>query len=215
MKYYLKVMEDPYRGENAIYLTGGPKPTEHYFTGSVWGITLAHDVLEHTNGIRAIGTIEDEIQAYGAMQYVRGDFVDFGSWGYSGMERLGQELADFINREVRYIRPQGVPDWDCVLEEIAAAAAAEIPQRMEMEDDWLNLKTLKLRIRNHLAAGYNRAERRYGCRMKAWDMFQEIRDTFDSVIQPNLKEGNRWRLETNFDTGDVKFFRTQYAWGYQ
>jgi hypothetical protein len=36
------------------------------------GLQIAHDILEHQNGIRAIGSIGDELQALGGIWYVRG-----------------------------------------------------------------------------------------------------------------------------------------------
>lgn len=37
------------------------------------GFTIAHDLFEHINGPQYIGTIDDELQALGALWYVRGE----------------------------------------------------------------------------------------------------------------------------------------------
>jgi len=47
-------------------------PRDETTNAATDGVLLAHDVVEHVNGPRLIGTIDDELEALGAVWYVRG-----------------------------------------------------------------------------------------------------------------------------------------------
>lgn len=69
------------------------------------GALLAHDLLEHVNGIEAIGTVHDELTALGAYWYVRGQHgqVNGEDRTIDPIEPLSREVA----RQIGLCTPYG------------------------------------------------------------------------------------------------------------
>lgn len=73
--YLLDVKQDGQSGELGFVLRGIPFNTD-LFMASTDGVLLAHDIMEHVNGLESIGTVEDECQALGGIWWVRGQYGD-------------------------------------------------------------------------------------------------------------------------------------------
>ena len=68
MRYVrLQVAEDQLSGELGLKIKG-MRATEGMAMGS--GLLVAHDLLEHQNGLRAIGSVGDELEALGGIWHV-------------------------------------------------------------------------------------------------------------------------------------------------
>lgn len=61
-------------GELGFYVHGTPR-THGMFTGTS-GVLVAHDLIEHVNGLGMIGSVGDELMALGAIWKVRGQWGD-------------------------------------------------------------------------------------------------------------------------------------------
>lgn len=64
-KYSIEIVHSEEFGELAMFIQGMRKTTFMYESQS--GMTIAHDILEHVNGLNQIGGFEDELQAIGAI----------------------------------------------------------------------------------------------------------------------------------------------------
>jgi hypothetical protein len=65
------------------------------------GVTIAHDLLEHVNGPEHIGTIDDELEALGAIWYVRGQFDDLSRDGRGSHYTTHENIAADVVRMFR------------------------------------------------------------------------------------------------------------------
>lgn len=72
MKYELQARRDDSTGELGLALAAVDIPDQPMV--DVDGINIAHDIVEHVNGFARIGTIADELEALGAIWYVRGQW---------------------------------------------------------------------------------------------------------------------------------------------
>lgn len=60
------------------------------------GLQIAHDLIEHVNGVHLIGTIDDELEALGATWYVRGQHCDMRRDGYNSYDPQADLAADLV-----------------------------------------------------------------------------------------------------------------------
>jgi hypothetical protein len=65
------------------------------------GLLIAHDIVEHVNGPRHIGTIDDEFQALGAIWYVRGQHNDIRRDGFGGRYSPEENISADVTRMFR------------------------------------------------------------------------------------------------------------------
>lgn len=69
-----------------------------FTTAANEGRLIAHDLLEHQQGARAIGSLDDELIALGGVWYIRGQFSDLSRDGfgsrYSAEESVGFDIAN-------------------------------------------------------------------------------------------------------------------------
>lgn len=72
----LTVKEDPVTGEAGLVLDGVRPPDDQPVVDGGRGIQIAHDLIEHCHGLTQIGDLQDELEALGAIWYVRGRHDD-------------------------------------------------------------------------------------------------------------------------------------------
>jgi hypothetical protein len=72
----LLTAEDSETGLTGLIVKGLPRPMNGTTNTATEGLLIAHDLIEHVNGVQHIGTINDELEALGAMWYVRGQHGD-------------------------------------------------------------------------------------------------------------------------------------------
>jgi hypothetical protein len=64
-------------------------------------LLIAHDLIEHQNGVAAIGSIDDELEALGAIWYVRGQHGELRRDGTGGAYTLHENVASDVTRMFR------------------------------------------------------------------------------------------------------------------
>lgn len=79
-----------------------------FLTPSDDGANLAHDLLEHQNGTRAIGTTHDELVALGAFWFVRGQFRQFNSGDQHSAAKILQGWSDAVRTQVEVTLASGM-----------------------------------------------------------------------------------------------------------
>jgi hypothetical protein len=159
------------------------------------GFGVAHDVMEHTDLIS--GSLEEEMLAFGAMLYIRGE----GGWWWDSMNssiasNMRGDIAQF-SRDVFYQKDYGCVlgkpkrtlridhEWD--IEEIVRQAWRALRDEFEYEaEDWRAFQHYNPDYRKRLAGwirrGYQECVRRYKGH-KAYhlcDVFREITQKVDS-----------------------------------
>jgi hypothetical protein len=218
-KVVLVAQMDRDMGEIGLCLEGMRIP-DGEVNSATEGLLIAHDIIEHVNGAEQIGSIDDELEALGAIWFVRGQFNDLsrdkrGSF-YSVEENIASDVirmfrdhwdgGQYVDTRKRYTRPLES------MHESAIDGILEFAQRdykKELSDTDLTGVTAAWRAYKHAArhrmrAGFRKAARKWakvgGARMANcafWDIAE--------AVQPYAKrpefEGMRYELTYSIERG--------------
>lgn len=177
------------------------------------GRLIAHDIIEHVNGLQSIGSVDDEIEAMGAAWYVRGQYCDLSRDGYGSLftpeESIGRDIANLgetYHRGVRFRTP--VPrthssDMDCAFEEIIKCGMSDLRSELRSQNepiDYSRLTDYKTAVMHYMRQGYRKAKKRYGSSMKANSMFWNIAQAVEPYAKHAELEGQKFRLSYDRST---------------
>ena len=136
----LEAFQDPEHGEIGLRVQGAPEGAN----AALDGLTIAHDIVEHVNGIKEIGSIDDELEALGAIWFARGQFADLRRNGTGSAHTPHQNIASdivgmfrdhyygaYVN--LKPLQTQRLEEYDDDLERIIAEALKTT--RAEIDDD--------------------------------------------------------------------------------
>lgn len=164
-------------------------PPDLSFSVAHSGTLIAHDIIEHQRGIKNIGTIWDEVIAFGAIWYTRGQFGEVNSNHRSPEEATGWEIGDFCvaddlgpytgsQFEKLSLKRHEADDYS-ELGYIAEAAVKYIRKHASEEYDERCLTYMK----PLLARGFQMANRKYRCPLKANNLFKQIQRVLDDFFK--------------------------------
>lgn len=180
------------------------------------GLLIAHDLLEHQNGIELMGTIDDELEALGGIWFVRGQWGDLNRDGtgayYTIHENIGSDISrmfrDFfygapVNTSPLRTRPC---DEDADFEEIIRCAVKDMPG--EVEEDVKDEAELAEKVRLYTAIclprmriGFRKAQRKWRQYrpVLANTLFWEIAGAVDPCCKHAEVEGQEFELRFGID----------------
>lgn len=191
---YLRIQSitDDVTGELGFNIKGNNLSNDGQYFVSGDGLLIAHDIIEHQQGIDKIGvTLEDEIIAFGGIIYTRGMTGNLGSPMLRPEESLGIELADFFRyyNDIKITTKHYPKKWDyeelCEFDFIFDTVNKmkkilnenSYEEYYSEEDNKKELLNPYIEwIRHHLKYGVYLAHKRYGCNYKAMTMFKCIQD---------------------------------------
>jgi hypothetical protein len=174
------------------------------------GTLTAHDVLEHVNGPRAIGTIDDELEAMGAAWYVRGQHGrirrDYG--GFNGphadiaadVSRMAVEFLNGAHVAVAAIPRTRACDADADIDDILTRA--EESARAECRHDAAPYDGERLALyfkaaRARMRLGYRKAARKYRD-VNVCALFWHVADAVGRAVKSgDLFAGAEFRLHVD------------------
>jgi hypothetical protein len=156
------------------------------------GTLVAHDLLEHQNGVHAIGPIDDELEALGGVWQVRGRWGDMVS-AHPSRFSAEENIASDIIRMARDLDGAGwwprigkyrtrAHDEDEAFECILQYAREGIPKELDGEE--MQDFPLEAYLENALhlmRRGYRKAERRFGERFQGINLFKAIKDAVNGA----------------------------------
>ena len=176
------------------------------------GYILAHDLLDHQNGISGIGSIADEMQAFGGMWFSRGQR---GQTRKDDLHTPHANMAsDFMSMAM--LHQQGVPirstqsksklvDFEQDIQDIIDLGVEQLKSEMSYGDVPLDFSKLKQYCKEwaiNMRAGYWKAKRRFKDNINfANSLFWQIADAVDRNL-PEF-EGQEFRL--SYDRNNVTF----------
>ena len=175
------------------------------------GLLIAHDLLEHQNGLAAIGGIGDELEALGGIWYVRGQHGDMNRKNPFNIHSAETHIASDVMNLARYFS-SGIPlrvrvpntrrhDHDDAFSEIVEIARKNT--RAEFNDDEVAEKMAYLNewgywrdVIHLLRVGFNKAHNRFERRGRwlANSTFWAIAEAVDAVLPIVEWEGIEFRL---------------------
>lgn len=173
------------------------------------GALLTHDLLEHINGFGEMGTIEDEIEALGALFFVRGqDFriEDKGNSMHSSEHIIARDIQNILTQDIeKPVRCIRESNWDVCIAEI-------IRELDKVIDSDIKTPELYKSIATYLTRGYNKAKRKYENVYSMSNAFWNLANRIDRYLQFCSYEGQEFILKydlanntssfTDADTGE-------------
>lgn len=195
--------------------------TTNAAVGSEGGVMIAHDLIEHVNGAGLIGTIDDELEALGAIWFVRGQFEDLNRYRdsiYSAHENISSDVArmfrDFVEggQYVDLSPPrtracEADDDLNEILEDATRSWHEDMYETEKGRAAWPQYRAACLA---RMRIGYRKARAKYKSAREANNLFWAIADAVNPCTR-NAYEGARCELRYGFEGGNaVAYCEPQY-----
>lgn len=193
------------------------------FAADRTGIMVAHDLLEHVNGAREIGSVWDELEALGALCFVRGQFGDmlnganhhplwynlsgditrmFAEWRMAGCYEGPAIPRSYVLREWDWLEDQWAQAIARAVKDIPSEDSESFSEECRVygespENARADLKRYAVFALERMRVGFRKARRRYRIigAQGAFDQFRAIRDAVKEAISENeLYEGAEFIL---------------------
>jgi hypothetical protein len=179
-------------------------------SGGMWaqdGYTVAHDTVEHINGLDRIGEIEDELEAFGAVWYIRGQF---GDAPYAGTRPSSDDIfdshivADVLISEMVRMGHEWLANKSVytVRKPMEGAAVHELCRLVDEVGRRSRCTNFRDYLRMAIAAlhnGYRKAEVQHPNAIKANQLFWAVAKAADDAILEIRSEGEYYRLRYGYD----------------
>lgn len=190
------------------------------------GELIAHDLIEHVNGIKNIGGIDDELEALGAIWYVRGQHGQLRRDNRGSFYTIEENISSDITRMFRdYVMGQYVntnyskgkrPVYDDNNLKEIIECAKNSKWRAEFNDEDQVSQTqfdtfLKISLRR-MRVGYSKARRKYEKHSQfcANNIFWNIVDALKPYCKPEY-EGQQFTLRYNATSAHCEeYFEAEY-----
>lgn len=213
-EYFLTAKECEHVGEvgitfNSLNIEDAPFVA---FNGTI----VAHDIIEHVNGIEHIGTVSDEFQALGGVIFTRLDMHRVTE--QSLMNALLSLISRIYDGIGPFIPPQPETDDDNVFEWIIAVFRELV--KIELSDEKLEFFPMEEfcdQALQGMRLGYTKQKERFKSKYDACETFIKIEDAINSyfklpseysygasmLLTPEY-EGQEFILTVINDEGDIK-----------
>lgn len=213
---YLVAGRDEMTGELGLFIEG-MRRSHIELNAATDGALIAHDIIEHVNGLDAIGSINDELEALGAIWYVRGQHGDISRDPRRNIYSPEVNIASDVTRMfVDYMNGVSMPAVkghsypvtdDEALQAILTICDRDAPReasgmsdgnfgvisdsRIRKEWKWYRKQALML-----MRAGYRKARRKWEPRGRfaANSQFWNIAEAVQPFVKPEY-EGARYVLK--------------------
>jgi hypothetical protein len=216
----LEAFED-WTGEVGLGVEGVSRSEEDEMSAAREGMLIAHDLIEHVNGVRAIGSIDDELEAMGAIWYVRGQHGDMRRDQYAGYHTPESSMAADLSRMFseyvhgkcmnRHVPRTRACDWDDDLRDCLQRAKDDAHAELKYQIDadqlseamsmWPFYERAALAL---MRTGLRKVARRFK-RIDANGLFWLIA----GAVQPYCKSPEEWqRFELTYGERNGRLFAT-------
>lgn len=181
------------------------------------GLIIAHDIIEHQQGLKSIGTLEDELIALGGIVYVRGQTGEL-----SGFMTAEQNIAYDIERMFEYFRgakpykkyPKRMTNEDYyeldMIDDICQKAKVMIADSDDYSEHMEYIKEYIEWTKNLMIYGVYLAQKRFGCEHEALKMFKDI----EIAVNKHLPEyeGQEFILGYSRRYATMREVEDEYEW---
>ena len=188
------------------------------------GATIAHDLLEHVNGVQHIGSIDDELEALGALWFTRGQFNDLRRDGRVSYHSVYENVAADVCRMFRdhveggaYVAPDAPRTRACdaddefndVLECADRGWRGEFYDPSEGAHAWPAYRAVCL---SRLRIGFRKARRKYKDARDANSLFWAVANAVDRYAHNVEFEGAEYKLIYGFHRDGRTFAHCEEAY---
>jgi hypothetical protein len=170
-------------------------------------VLLAHDIVEHQNGLASIGPIWDELEAMGGIWHARGQWGDMMTPSQhspqvncaSDITRMARDLVNAVSprdfdtlRRAPVTRPS-LYDEDFL--EILDIARRDIPAEIEDLETDFDVEEYLADALGRMRIGFRKCERRFSySRFASYEQFKAISEAVKAAAPDIEFEGQRFRL---------------------
>ena len=204
----LDVFRDEMTGETGLGIKGLRR--DESINAAREGALIAHDLIEHVNGVSEIGSIDDEMEALGAIWYVRGqhdDLVRSRTSIYSAEQNIASDFVRMFRdhiygQHVSYVKFRTKAcDHDEAFNVILDHSEREYLDEIDYEDKkramrcWYDYREVCL---HRMRIGYRKAYARWERKgpMAANQQFWAIAEAVNEAIRfHELYEGAEFNLQ--------------------
>jgi hypothetical protein len=194
-------------GTLGLMLARAPRRYETNSASS--GLLLAHDIIEHQNGVERLGEIDDELEALGAIWITRGQFGDLSRNGAGSAYSTETNIASDVTRMgVDVIHGAYFPaeqprtrehSHDGAFRSIIEIARQDIPKELNSDEtldhDQIAARDRYLGAALHLMRrGARKCARRFPGQFTANSQFWAIAEAVEPFCKPDY-EGARYLLD--------------------
>lgn len=170
------------------------------------GALIAHDLIEHINGLKAIGSIDDELEALGAVWFVRGQFGELRRRQFAYRDVCESIGYDVMNLGMIYMRKVGfrnpAPDTragheETTFQEILRHGKDTLIRELECNDDEIDHDRMAEYFDDaihYIRTGYRKARKKYGEGYAINNVFWNIADAVDPHAKSCEFEGQLFEL---------------------
>ena len=194
--------EDNETGELGLIIKG--MRVTNYPSVASTGLLIAHDLLEHQNGISAIGSISDELEALGGVWFVRGQHYDMdrGKPAYHTPEtHLASDVSNMAELVCNGVPIRGFSKktykhfQDDAFIEIIELGRESYKSEMDCyeDSDFDPLNDYFSYCLHAMRKGYRKAEKRFN-RVNANTLFWDIAGAVDPYASNVDYENQEFRL---------------------
>lgn len=204
----LEAFKDESTGEIGLGVVGMPR--DETINAVTDGLGIAHDLLEHVNGPEHIGTIDDELEALGALWYVRGQHGQLRRDGVGSFYSIEENIASDVTRmfrdhidggaHINFNLPRTRPcDADEALDTVLDCSAEQYLSEIsdEAKDEavkvWPQYRALCLA---RMRTGFRKVSRKWACkgRLAANHQFWAIAEAVSPYARRPEFEGQQFQL---------------------
>lgn len=216
----LIAVSDDYDSKPGLIIKGTPSFDE--LMADRDGSLIAHDLLEHQNGLKNMGPVWDELEALGGVWYCRGQWGDLGT---PSMWSPAQNVASDVQRMLiqwtcedrEYCGPGGLSvgsrpfDYDEDFNAIIDIARNMIGR--EHGDEYKEQLAVYLTLALHrMRSGFRKAKRRFerdaASRFNGNSLFAAVKEACQQAVKHIDYEGQEFRL--SYGNGEA---RVVEIWG--
>lgn len=219
MKYIrLIATSDEYDNEPGLIIKGTPNVDGMMADRD--GLLVAHDLIEHQNGSKHIGTVWDELEALGGIWHARGRWGDMMAKhgnAYSPAQNVASDLVrmfpewsyDAMPPREHRLKATRAHDHDEDFLEIIAIAREDIPKEYGGFDEALNPDEMERYLSealHRMRTGFRKATRRFGERFGSNNQMRAIKDAVSSVAKHIEFEGQEFILSYGNGEAEIREF---------
>lgn len=161
------------------------------------GGLIAHDLLEHQNGLSRIGDPADEVEAMGGMWFVRGQHGYLNERSiYSPAQSIGHELCTIASDNFYPWVPSGLKTrpHDCDEDFLEIITHARESFSGYDRDDDFDDEVYLADCLHLMRIGFNKAKRRFGDGYTAHDLYHRIKFAVGPYAKHPEYEGQQFTL---------------------
>lgn len=213
MRYIrLLAVTDEYNStEPGLALKGADRSYEGFMADRLGGL-VAHDIVEHQNGAKNIGSVDDELEASGGVWHARGRWGDIGSHHNTPHNNCAADISNMFREQAFWTMPTNGTrlheELEDDLEEILVEAKRQIKAEAYEPEDLVGMDGFLEASRRRFRIGYRKATRRFGPDYVSNQMYRNIRRALETTVKQIDYEGQEFILA--YDRSEAKCNEVEY-----